>query len=424
MNVLHLTPHLGGGVGRALLGVASSVNNGCEHSFICLEAPKKEQFINAIRESGCAVIVAPSTNEIIRQIKACDILQLEWWCHPAIIECLCQLPRLPIRLLVWCHVSGLFSEIIPEQLLKSATRFLLTSACSLQATQIQRLSLEEKQHLAIVHSNGGLEAWPRSSACHDNVPLAVGYIGSLNFAKLHPDYVSFLASVAIDDFKVSLIGDVTNQSVLQQQAATLNRPELLHFVGYTEDVPGALSKINILAYIQNPTHYGTNENALLEAMAMGIVPVVLNNPAECEIVEHGVTGFIVDSIEAFSQVIEWLDQHPQERTILGLNAAKVIKKRHTKERMTNAFTEHYDAVLEQEKHTLSFVEIFGKQPADWFLSCQKDKTVFSENGHIYWPQNKYLHYGLKEATKGSVFHFNRYFPNDHKLEQWARQSEL
>ncbi|MDH5358766.1 MAG: glycosyltransferase, partial [Gammaproteobacteria bacterium] len=280
MNVLHLTPHMGGGVGRALLGVASNVNNGIEHSFICLEKPEKKQFLEAIRELGCKVLVAPSRTKIIEQIEASDIVQLEWWRHPATIECLSHLSSISMRLVVWCHVSGLYNEIIPEQLLKSSARFLLTSACSLQSTQIQLLSSEEKERLAIVHSNGGLEAWPMSSACDEHEPLAVGYIGSLNFAKLHPNYVDFLASVAIDDFKISLIGDLTNQDVLQHQAISLNKPKLLNFVGYVEDVPTALSKINVLAYLQNPTHYGTNENALLEAMAMGIVPVVLNNPAE------------------------------------------------------------------------------------------------------------------------------------------------
>ena len=421
MNVLHLTPHMGGGVGRALLGVASNVNNGIEHSFICLEKPEKKQFLEAIRELGCKVLVAPSRTKIIEQIEASDIVQLEWWRHPATIECLSHLSSISMRLVVWCHVSGLYNEIIPEQLLKSSARFLLTSACSLQSTQIQRLSSEEKERLAIVHSNGGLEAWPMSSACDEHEPLAVGYIGSLNFAKLHPNYVDFLASVAIDDFKISLIGDLTNQDVLQHQAISLNKPKLLNFVGYVEDVPTALSKINVLAYLQNPTHYGTNENALLEAMAMGIVPVVLNNPAECEIVEHGVTGLVVDSIEGFSEAIGWLHQHPQQRTKLGLQAAKAVKERHTKNTMKNLFSEHYHAVMQHPKHAVNFNKIFGEQPVDWFLSCQEDKTVFASDGGINYPDNRYLHYGLKEETKGSAIHFHRYFSDDRRLSQWARQ---
>jgi len=421
MKVLHITPHFGGGVGRALLGVVAGDTNEIQHSFICLEMPEKEQFINAIRELGCDVSVAPSRTEIIEQIEASDLVQVEWWCHPATIACLSQLSNIPIRLVVWCHVSGLYNETIPKHLLKSAARFLLTSACSLQTIQIQELNPEERQRLEVVHSNGGLESWPKSLACDEDKPLAVGYIGSLNFTKLHPDYIDFLAPVAVDDFKVSLIGDVTNQDILQQQAASLNKPELLHFVGYTEDVPAELSKVNVLAYIQNPSHYGTNENALLEAMAMGIVPVVLNNPAECEIVEHGVTGLVVDSVEAFLQAIAWLHQHPQQRTKLGLQAAKAVKLRHTKDTMKSLLSKHYHAVMQHRKHAINFINIFGEQPADWFLSCQEDNTIFAENGGINYPQNRYLHHSLKEETKGSALHFHRYFPDDRKLLLWARQ---
>jgi len=421
MKILHLTSHFGGGVGRALLGVAENARYDEEHCFIGLETPEKTQFINAIREQDCEVIIAPTHAEIIRQISNCDILQLEWWCHPAMLECLGKLPEISVRLLVWCHVSGLYGQIIPLQLLKSASRFLLTSACSWQTSQIQQLSPAERQRIEVVHSNGGLESWSQSVACCENAEMVVGYLGSLNFSKLHPDYVQFLASVSIHGFKVSLIGDETNKNILQQQAEDLGYPGLLDFIGYTEGVESELSKINVLAYLLNPTHYGTNENALLEAMAMGIVPVVLNNPAECAIVEHGITGLVVSSIEEFSQAIKWLDQNPKQRTQLGLQASLSIKKRYTRDSMTKAFTASYKTVMELDKHVLNFIDIFGQRPADWFLSCQQDQSVFIKDGHVKLPSNPFLRHQLTEKNKGSVLHFHRYFPDDLKLTQWARQ---
>lgn len=424
MKVLHLTSHFGGGVGRALQGVAANTSESGEHCFICLETPEKTQFVNAILELGCEVLISPSQTEIIRQISSCDILQLEWWSHPAMLECLSQLPEISARLMVWCHISGLYGQRIPIQLLKSASRFLLSSECSWQAPQIKQLSPAERQRIEVVHSNGGLESWPKSLACCENAEIAVGYIGSLNFSKLHPDYVEFLASVSVDSFKVSLIGDETNKAVLQQQAKEQGRPELLDFIGYTENVVGELSKINVLAYILNPTHYGTNENALLEAMAMGIVPVVLNNPAECAIVEHGITGLVVSRMEEFSQAIKWLDQNPKLRTQLGLQASASIKKRYTRDSMTKAFVDSYKTVMELDKHALNFIDIFGQRPADWFLSCQQDQSIFIKEGNVKLPSNPYLHHQLTEENKGSVLHFQRHFPADLRLSSWARQLEL
>jgi L-malate glycosyltransferase len=421
MKVLHLTPHFGGGVGRALLAIAAHVNQGIDHKFICLEIPEKKQFINSIRDLGCKVSVAPSIAEIIKQIEECDIFQLEWWSHPATISSLCQLPGIPIRLLVWCHVSGLYGQIIPKKLLQSATRFLLTSACSYHAEAIKNLDDSERARLYVVPSTGGYDFWPESFACRHDVPLSVGYIGSLNFAKLHPDYVQFMASVTVDHFKVSVVGDLTNHRMMQRQAEVFKKNGMLHFVGYSEDVQSEFSKINVLAYLLNPTHYGTNENALLEAMAMGIVPVVLNNPAECEIVEHESTGIVVDSVQTFSEAIERLDRHPHERTELGNRAAESVKHRFTKDRMTHAFSQHYHAAVQEEKRTFKFSEFFGNHPADWFLACQQDKTIFSEDGRVHLPHNRFLYHALTETTKGSVIHFQRYFPQDLKLTQWAMQ---
>ena len=81
-------------------------------------------------------------------------------------------------------------------------------------------------------------------------------------------------------FKVRLIGDLLNREILEKQSDAPVGAGMLDFRGYTTDVASELRAINVMAYLLNPQHYGTAENALLEAMTMGIVPVVLDNPAE------------------------------------------------------------------------------------------------------------------------------------------------
>ena len=72
-----------------------------------------------------------------------------------------------------------------------------------------------------------------------------------------------------------------------------------------------------------------------------------------------------------------------------------------------------------KKRDVAFSEIFGGDPAEWFLSCQKDRSVFAEDGSIDLSGGDAPGYGLLEDTKGTVFHFSKYFPDNLRLKQWA-----
>lgn len=419
MKIIHLTAHLGGGVGRALSGLSSASAFQGEHVVICLEMPEKDHFVNYLRTAGIQVIIQPDDSQLRQCVMDADIVQLEWWRHPATVSSLQKLTDIPMRLLVWCHVSGLHNEMIPEGLIDAAMRFILTSACSYQARSIKSLSKEEKSKLAVIHSNNGLESWPSSKAVQQT-ELAVGYLGSFNFSKLHPHYVDYLASVELRPFDVLMIGEATNADTLVTQAKALNRPDLFRFSDFSNDVAGLLDGINVLAYLQNPTHYGTNENALLEAMAMGIVPVVLNNPAEQEIVEHGNTGLVVTDPKRFAEAINWLHAYPKKRREMGLKAAETVRQRHITGNMQRAFDEHYQWLMQQKKQPVCFQQIFGETPAQWFLSCQQDPEMFKNDGAVDVPLEDFSRYSMLEETKGSARHFHRYFPHDKLLAQWAR----
>ncbi len=423
MKVLHLTPHLGGGVGRALSGLITHASISVTHSIVCLEEPEKSQFIDIIRGCGCEVTVNPGIERLRELVSDTDILHLEWWNHPATIECLCRLSSLPVRLLVWSHVSGLYSPIIPEKLALAAHRFIFTSPCSFEASEISALMPQLGERFGVVSSSGGFEGLPEPC---EEAPgeLAVGYMGSLNFAKLHPRYVEFLADVDIPGFKVKLIGDLTNQEELSRQCDLLGKHGMLDFRGYTTDVTTELASINVFAYLLNPEHYGTTENALLEAMAMGIVPLVLDNPAELQIIEDHRTGLIVHSPSEFAEAIKWLSNNPIERALLGVHAAQSVRERFTAEKMETSLNLHYRAVMSQEKQKIDFSEVFGSNPEQWFLSCQGTPALFASDGQVNLIPGNLSSYGLFEKTKGSVFHFHRYFPYDLKLAQWAKNLEL
>ena len=356
MKVLHLTAHLGGGVGKALSGLiaqASASKSRVRHLIVCLEEPEKSQFIDLIRSYGNEVIVRPRMVSLEKLIRDSDIVQLEWWNHPATIKYLCSLSLPPIRLITWSHISGLHNPIIPQRLILASHRFLFTSQCSYESKEVMSLTPEFGDRLGVVSSSGGFSGLPEARA-KANESIAVGYIGSLNFAKLHPRYVDYLAAVEIPGFRVRIIGDSTNQDVLNQQCENLCKTGMLEFRGYTTDIASELASINVLAYLLNPEHYGTNENALLEAMAMGIVPIVLNNPAERQIVDDHNTGLIVRSPVEFAEAIQWLSNNPDDRQRLGSQAAKSVRERFSVKKVEASLNLHYQEILSMEKREIVF----------------------------------------------------------------------
>jgi len=425
ITVLHLTPHLGGGVGKALSGlIAQDRVTGAPvtHVVACLEPPEKSQFLDQVRRGGGEVVIAPGLSRLDELVATADIVQLEWWNHPATIECLCGMAPQPMRLLVWCHVSGLHNPIIPPKLMEISNRFLFTSPCSFEARQVSALAARLGNKLAVVSSGGGFSGLPEPRG-DNSAPLSVGYIGSLNFAKLHPGYVEFLSAVNLPDFKVRMIGDLLNREVLERQCSDAGRSGMLDFRGYTTDVATELGEINVLAYLLNPQHYGTAENALLEAMAAGVVPIVLDNPAERNIVEHLRTGFIVRNPSEFAGAIEWLAHNPDERSRIGLQAAASVRERFSSERMEASFRTHYEEVMSERKRLAPFREVFGATPEEWFLSCQGEPEIFRENGEVHPPMGSLSYFNLLEKTKGSVFHFLDHFPDAPRLEAWAKSLE-
>lgn len=425
IRVLHVTPHLGGGVGKALRTLAEAAKAGdcdVDNFFLLLDRPEKTQFVDGILGLGRPVDIVPEEKEIHDLLARADIVQLEWWNHPATFQFLCERDLPALRLIVWCHISGTYSPVIPPEFMKAADRFLFTSPCSYGSRTVLDLDAPFRDRLGVVSSGGGIGQLPEWHP-DPSEPLRAGYIGSLNFSKLNPRYVEFLAAVTVPHFQVRLIGDVLNRELLLDQCNHYGKPYLLDFRGYTTNIVQELSSINVLAYLLNPQHYGTAEIALLEAMAMGVVPVVLDNPAEKAIVENDVTGLVVHSPEEFAKAIDWLAANPSMRVKLGGQAARFVRETFSAKRMSDLLTGHYRKVMDYSKREIDFRSIFGSEPADWFLSCQANPGRFCTDADLKASIADVWDYSLNEKTKGSVFHFLRHFPDDIRLVNWAQSVE-
>ena len=368
IKVLHITAHLGGGVGRVIANVAlfrKVIHSDIEDIIVCLEPPHKEQVIATLRSAGIVVEIAPSTEELDQLIKAADIVQLEWWNHPLLAQLLSSREHIFTRLVIWSHTSGLHYPAIPESFIALPHTFLFTTPVSLSL-----YDLSTTNTVGVVHSSGGFNDVPACQREFSKRPLKYGYTGTIKPVKLHPHISDFIAAVNVPGFAVEFYGDPgphpAMDTKLKNNTALAGR---IHLRGFTDHLYKVLQNMDVFVYILNPTHYGTTENGLLEAMACGVVPVVLNNPIESSIVKNGETGIVVDSPADFALAIKRLHDNPQLRQRMSEAASDDVRSRFSIDVTNRQLREHYQQLLNTPKRRFDFRNIFGITPWEWFSSC-------------------------------------------------------
>ncbi len=291
MRILHLAAHLGGGIGRAHSALVGVMPPRVDQTFLLLQAPA-DRYVEVV--GRCAQVFVGDYRDAARLVREVDVVQVEYWGHPALDECLGRLLRdgdLDFKkIVVWCHVSCLHPPYPPPWLVERADRFVFTSMVSMQPGSCLhgRILASCTPEFSVVNSGFGFTPGPAAPERG-----GVAYLGTVDFKKLHPEVFDVLDAVDIG-VPVSFWGR-TSAEVVAARAA-MRHPEGAQLMGYTEAPRDVLSQASVLFYPLRPDHYGTAENALVEAMSLGVVPVVLRNPAECAIVEDGISGVVVDTV--------------------------------------------------------------------------------------------------------------------------------
>jgi hypothetical protein len=231
--------------------------------------------------------------------------------------------------------------------------------------------------------------------------------------------MNYIEAVKDPDFSVDFYGDPAVNPQLEQEVRSQGAQSRIRLCGFCDRPQDLLPSFDLFIYLLNPTHYGTTENALLEAMACGAVPIVLNNPVESGIVQHGVTGFVVEGPETFAATVRYLLDHPEERQRIGEAGAQAVRRDYSVAQSAGKLADLYRAVMKSEKKTLDFSAAFGQTPADMFLSCLGDYAAcFAQGDQPEARARRRALPFLYEQSKSSVFHFRDYFPEDARLAAW------
>lgn len=433
VNILHITAHLGGGVGRALSSIVSFEKRRTPlhvHKLILLEDPEKRQFVEVCIGAGVEVLLKPAPEAIAREMAAADVVVLHWWHHPEMAKLLASFPQVPVRLVLWSHVNGCNYPCLPYKFVALPHRVFFTSPFSLENpawSEAQRARV--RANSSVVYGLGELEfsSRPRKRPGGDFV---VGYVGTLSDSKIHPKFAEYCYAVSqkVPAVRFVMVGDVSHGNAILRRARAYRIDARMTFTGYSSQILDELAKFDVFGYPLNPKHFGTTENVLLEAMAFGLPVVALNHNAEKYIVrEHKKVGLLADSVHHYAESMKYLYDHPGERERIGDNAREYVRGHFTFEKNVELMRAELQKILALPRRKFCFSEVFGAAPRDWFLaSLGEDRPVFEMSLETKPASGRdeierrirCASPILREKTKSSVSHFAKSFPGDRELRYW------
>ncbi len=401
MRVLHVTPHLGGGVGKAHAALRSALPPEVEQTYLLLEAPRNRRYVEMIEQGGAQVVVADSLDQVAALAEKAEIVQFEFWNHPRLFECLarCEFPAM--RGVFWSHISGLFKPLIPLGLIEQSARFVFTTPASCGIATLDQLSEGAHSKISVINSGFGFP--PGLGRVSSERPSTIAYLGTIDFLKMHPCFFDCIDDLADNSVRVAVWGAVDPEGPVAARARAMRHPERILFRGATDEPASALDQAGIFFYPLQPDHYGTAENALVEAMSLGLVPVVMNNAAEMAIVRHGETGFVAQTANECTNWLQVLLSSPERRSRMSRNAIDYVARWRTPAQSARDFMILWLGLLAIPARQHDFRAAIGDNPADWFLATQGASVTIPS--------------AAESPSKGTLAHFESVFADDMSLRR-------
>ena len=401
MRILHVTPHLGGGVGKAHAALSAALPEIVQQTFVLLEPPRERRYIDMIETAGARVLTAGDLAHVAALARESDIVQFEFWNHPRMFECLARSDFPAMRSVFWSHISGIARPLIQPALMAEAARFVFTTEASLGSASVAALRRKTHKKVSVINSGFGFpDAAPRIA--RGRVP-GIAYLGTVDFVKMHLGFFDAIDALSDDSVRVAVWGEVDPQGGVVARAKAMRHPGRVEFKGRTSDPVAALAGADIFFYPLQRDHYGTAENALVEAMSLGLAPLVLDNPAEKAIVDDGRTGFVASSIEEIGSLMEMLLLLPDVREKISRNAIRAMAETRTPAMSAQDFMILWLAMLAEPARVCDFTGAIGSTPAEWFLSTQRLA------GAAWTPGDFDL---AARPAKGTLAHFEDAFVGD------------
>lgn len=407
MKILHVTVHLGGGIGTVVSGVCTGDQEN-EHSILCLEECQDRRGLEKCIREGIPVYQWEDVD--ISLLGQFDVVQVEWWHHPLTAEFMVrQLGKVKTRLVIWSHISGCHYPVIPYPFLSYPEAFVFATPYSYDNphwTDGERRGSRRKALLA-VSSGNDFSGEPPGKVAHPG--FCMGYVGFLGYEKTSPEFVDVCERCGdIRDITFRVVGNLQYGQDLYRDAMASRCKDRFDFRGFSTDVSSELAQFDVFACLLQKEHTGASENALLEAMYHRVCPVVFRQCTEQYLVRHMETGLVCDGADEFVEGVHLLARDPELRQRLSANASDYVRSHYSIGHTIRALDHAYHAAIRKDKRFHPGNAVFGDTPAQWFLTCCRQ-----DPGHLA---------GLAAGkSKGSIYQYYKYF-NDERLAKIIREN--
>lgn len=433
-RVVHVIQCLGGGgASRSLVSTArwSAALGPCEPTVISL-LPAEAIGRELATASGIRLIDGPDPATRRGLLADADIVLLHFWNCPELYRFL-ELPMPPVRLLIWFHVAG---DNPPQVILPEVVEMADHALASCEYTlRLDAFRAQTRTRTGMILDSADfrrLSGMRRRPHRHFNV----GYVGTVDFVKMHPAYVPMSAAIDIPDVRFLVCGNGRAEPELRRQAEALDAAERFRFLGYREDLVPILETMDVFGYPLCEDNYSTAELILQEVMYAGIPPVVFAHGGAQGTVEHERTGLVVTNEAEYQAAIEHLYHDPQERERIGANARSHARENLGAENAAPQFNRLFDDLIALPKtprrlvvagsegagssspHTGAdrFVRSLGASGIDFRHSrtAPDPATEFKADLAIAHASPV-----LAGASSGGILHYRDAYPRDAFLRLWA-----
>lgn len=403
----------GAGPSRSLIALAkyqTRLGLPYRHRALVLKRAAYPPTLVEAKRAGIEIMREPDAATWRREIESADIVQIHFWNTPELYGAL-QNEFPPARILLWCKVRG---DNPPQMLPAPVAAFADAIVVTGDPTRAPGMEQARVIHgIADVERLGELAPRPHE---HFNV----GYIGTVNFNKLHPNFVAMSAAVEVPDIRFVVCGG--GEREIAAQAEALGAREKFELRGFVEDIASVLGTLDVFGYPLAPGNYATVDLALQEAMLAGVPPVVLAHGGAGEIVQHAETGLVVHTEGEYKQALELLYASPGERKRLGQNARAFAEAHFGGARAASEFAEVYDEMMRLPKSPRRALHE-NLSPAELFVASLGDAAP--EFGASLREANDDAEQAIARALpalamgEGGIFHYRNEFSHDPFLRFWT-----
>lgn len=340
MNILHITGHLGGGVGTTILGWVETdkSNHHWIHSLDYINVRALRRIKNV---GNCSWSTGwTDKDQWDRLFGWADVVVVHWWDNPFLTHWISN-PMPPARMVMWAHQNYNMDPATKYY----ADRFIVTSPVM-------------GRQYDCIKSTGDIT--PYLNTPHRlHLEYIVGYVGTVDYKKIHPNFISMCEKVDIPNVNFWICGD---NHISPDKISKLSR---FFFFGNVDNAASYYAVMSVFGYPLRHDHYGTSEIVLGEAMASGIVPVCMNNQAESLLVENGITGYLCESEEEYVENLEFLYHKPLLREYMGNNARQAAVELYDINRMVrdwnNVLLELMDTQGKEGRYPVSLEKQNGRK---------------------------------------------------------------